>query len=739
TSKLTLAGDLTIEANSKAQTSVKVLPKGSIFVDPQDYSESLPHFVDNFPVNVTEDEVLVNGSGNLTIKSKSDEAKVEITAKPLKFNSTGTSQIFATGTESQINVDYPGSPAGQNSLIFNAGGVTFDTSNPNGDAGDINILADKVRNAADAVVTLKANAESNGKGGNITISMDRGTLALGSEAEGMSLSATGNGGNGGNVTIMNDVHNGRITYQSLATAPAIDVSALGSDGDGGTITLHSDILSDDGTVAVAALQFAEPDSTFVLSGAGSGKGGKLSSNQKIFTFSGKAIAPAGPAGEGGEIEIVATQAISLGSETKIAELTANGFGNGKGGSIKITTPAETAVDLSKTKISAKGSGSGEGGTVWVTKATGEPLKPLDVLEVIEVDGGTNNTGKHGEIKLNDVTCQQWKTGFAWPTSYWDCAGENHSSAPEISAAEFGSTLNGSLHAQMSDPNTKTVRLFVFENNEKFNDFFHHVATNDAAGATFLGPSHANLYVSVMLKVQGTSQSVEGVKEAAAHELGHAIDHTSSPPFQSAPTQYANYGLYAGNDLLYLDYAKVDLIDWSQSVRRDPCNPTPIPGQAPIPGPFFGLADPSTGQEYCDFDFAQNKYVLVNQSYAGHQNSYILYSTASAGQDEGPGEYFFRINPANPDNLYPGGFDELYAQTFAYRAYLAGVVNPSNSNVPYANLFLSNGWFACTQSWAAQVALGGTSSAPASPPASSGVSETPRACNTALPLLYQVGQ
>ncbi len=232
TSKLTLAGDLAIEANSKAQTSVRVVPKGSITLDPQEHFDGLYIFVDKFPVNVAEDEVLVNGSGNLTVKSKSDEAKVEITAKPLKFNGTGTGQIFATGTSSQINVDYPGSPTAQNSLIFNGGGVTFDTSNPNGDAGDINILADKVRNAADAVVELKANAESNGKGGNITFIFDSGRLVLDNIAGGMSLSANSADGDGGVITVENE-NNGRVEITDDAVTQPV-VTATGSgDGKGG--------------------------------------------------------------------------------------------------------------------------------------------------------------------------------------------------------------------------------------------------------------------------------------------------------------------------------------------------------------------------------------------------------------------------------------------------------------------------------------------------------------------------
>ncbi|HNB24244.1 MAG TPA: hypothetical protein PKZ32_17625, partial [Candidatus Melainabacteria bacterium] len=661
TSKLTLAGDLTIEANSKALTSVKVLPKGSIFVDPQDYSESLPHFVDNFPVNVTEDEVLVGGSANLTIKTKSDGAKVEITAKPLKFNN-GTSLIAATGTGSQINVDYPGSPSAQNSLIFNGGGVTFDTSNPNGDAGDINILADKVRNAADAVVSLKANADSNGKGGNITISMDRGTLALGSEAGAMSLTAGGNNGNGGTVTIMNNIHNGRVTYQNSATGPAIDVSAVGSSGDGGTVTIESDILADDdGIVAVAAL--AGPGEVFVARGAGSGKGGKLTLKQKIVNFAGQINAPSAANGNGGEIEIAATVSMVLGTADNPAVLTADGSGSGKGGKIKITAPSGFSVDLKNASISAKGGDNGEGGEVIVSGTA-----PFNVNKVINVDGGNGiGTGDFdGSISLTGILCQQWKTGFAFPSEYWNCVNPGNPSPSDKIPAQIASNLPNGIPTTIK--NAQNVELYVMEDPSQFSVFFASSLDAHIAGYTFSfrntdglyeQPFYTTIFENTTLTRSGyVSVPDDWLKENTTHEMGHQLDVARGS--ESADAIFEQISA----DFLFLDTLG----------NGQPCTIGVDAGQ----GPFVGVVDSLTGQPFCD-----NGQLVNPNNYSGLTNHEIAQkSSQNLNQVLLLGE----ISWAEP-----------YAHAFAFQGFSKNIPFPPGYYDPTAEGLFAKGYFTCTQS------------------------------------------
>jgi hypothetical protein len=254
TSKLTLAGNLTIEVNSKALTSVRIVPKGSITLDPQEHFEGLYHYVDKFPVNVTDEEVLVAGAGNFTIKAKSDGAKVDITAKSLKFNN-GNTDILADGFGSQINIDYTGSQTGQNTLILSGGTVTFDASNSDGDAGDINVRADKIRADDGVVANLLANSKgSSGMGGNVTITAR--AIRLFDSPITIDASALSADGSGGTIDItagpmefdpatlkangVNDGFGGSIRLNMTAGSPVflekMTIEAKGGDsGDGGTV------------------------------------------------------------------------------------------------------------------------------------------------------------------------------------------------------------------------------------------------------------------------------------------------------------------------------------------------------------------------------------------------------------------------------------------------------------------------------------------------------------------------
>lgn len=225
TSKLTLAGDLTIEANSKAQTSVKVVPKGSITLDPQDNFPGIYVYVDKFPINVTDDEVVVGGAGNLTFKANSDEGKILITAKTLTFANAGTTDLISNGEQTLIKLDHMGENSGQNSLIFTGGAVTLNTDSETSDAGEINLLADGIRSDGGADLSLLSRSQGTGNGGVIIISAQKINL-------------------------------------DEATVNHVDVSALSS-GDGGHITVQSLGRFDLGSIV------------FDANGIGSGAGGRV--------------------------------------------------------------------------------------------------------------------------------------------------------------------------------------------------------------------------------------------------------------------------------------------------------------------------------------------------------------------------------------------------------------------------------------------------------------------------------
>ncbi len=439
TSKITLAGDLTIEANSKAQTSIRVVPKGSITLDPQEHFEGLYHYVDKFPVNVTENEVLVNGSGNLTVKSKSDGAKVEITANPLRFNN-GTSTVTAQGEESSIAVDYAGSGA-QNTLIFSGSTATFDASNTDGNAGSINIQATRIRSDVGADPKFLATL-SNGDGGSSSISAERINLAetsnkfdvssttaksgnlnvlasgrldlgsieanansggaepggeihlvggnnagtLGSETATVKLSARniGGTGNGGTIEI---AHLGTLRADA-GTATNITVAA-GTNGNGGIINFH-----DIGTITLIGSLRAD--------GAGTGEAGSITLEQtstNTMTLTNATISANGACDVNNDCGV-----ININSQGKIAiegaSVLANGISDSKAGRINIIGNSGI-IDLTATDVSASSSlaGNGEGGFVNVSSNF------QIIVDQAKLNADGHGNGRGGQVRVTTGTSQ----------------------------------------------------------------------------------------------------------------------------------------------------------------------------------------------------------------------------------------------------------------------------------------------------------------------------------------------
>lgn len=557
TSKLTLAGNLTIEANSKAQTSVKVLPKGSIIVDPQDYSESLPHFVDNFPVNVTEDEVLVRGSSNLMINAKSVSAKVEISAKPLRFNINGSANIKVEGDESQINVNYgEGSPSGNNSLVFSLGSVTFDASSTDSSAGDINIQADRITGQAGASVNLFARSN-------------------------------GSAESGGNVFI-----NAR-TVRLYELPTNIDVSSFAEDGNGGVIDITT----------IGDIEFA-PNSL----------------------------------------------------------LKANGNGSGTGGSIRMSnTNQMIGIEY---RIEAKGGETGIGGDVLIANAD-----LFDVNDLVKVDAGsaTSLSAFDGSVTLNQVECRQWKTGYSWPQTYWNCTDNNPPNAAIQAPADVANTLPGSLKDALQNDHTV---FYVFPTMAKYNNFFNRSEIADIGGITFKIDPGVSQYVSVLRRSTDVNNNtvtfnVAQMKESAGHEIGHAVDFTLG---QNNQSKSGTYDLYVRNDFVDLDYIIAGPIE-TLALKRPACSSNNT-------APFDNVVDATTGALICD----PITHELADSDFVGKSNSFILQTTQ--------GNIFL-------------DWTEVYTQSFAYEAHAFNSA-PSDFH-PFtvtADGVFRNGFFLCTRAgWA----------------------------------------
>ncbi|MCC7530269.1 MAG: hypothetical protein IT342_17225 [Candidatus Melainabacteria bacterium] len=651
-SKLTLAGDLTIEANSKAQTSVRMVPKGSVTLDPQDNFPGIYVNVDKFPINVTEDEVLVNGSGNLTLKSKSDQAKVEITAKPLKFNNNGTSDIFATGTGSQIKIDYPGNASGQNTLVLSGGKVTLNTDNDQSNAGDVSIIADGIKGNEGADLNILSRATSTGNGGNITVSADK--VNLDDSLNTMNTSAQGVAGNGGAITF-NVTRNLNFSGSLLANSQG---------------SLAGPISLTQGGAGVMTLDNIEVSSSGVTLGDGSG-------NSVTITNSGP-------------------NAISLLG----ASISAQGSGTGVGGSIHISSAAN--LDLTQTIITATGGENGQGGVVTIDHST-----QFDVHHVIKVDAGllTGDAVFDGIVALNGVQCRQWKTGFDWPKSFWDCTGSN---PPNSIPANLAQGFDPALRNLLSN---NRVLIQVFPSAAAFNLFWSDTLNQSDGGFTFAqllsGVSTEYLYVSPF-KSGNIEDNVSHAytdpqfTEVSAHEFGHGVDIALSNG-GTFPSQGAAYASYPRRDMETLDYAFADPNSLANSIRRLPCRPTPDPanpGQF-FPGvpPFSAVTNVATGNSVCVIDPISGNLVLNPADFPNppYTNSLV----------------FQRLDGAFL-NSPPPLWSEAKAQAFSIRATNPIAVTGSR---PMFDQIFANGYFTCMKAWADAERVG--NNGPGVPPDSCG--------------------
>lgn len=478
---------------------MKVLPKGSIFVDPQDYSEALPHFVDNFPVNVTEDQLLIAGIGNLTLNAESDGAKVEITAKPLKFNN-GTSLLSVNGADAQINIDYPGAASGQNSLIFAGGAVTFNADSDESTGGTINILADGIKSNDGADLSLLARSLNDGDGGRIIINAAK--VNLGDSTNALDVSAIGSTGNGGEITV--------ASTDLIDVKGTVNAHGVCGVGDGGFVTLTGQnvfidrVGADSGGTSECQVTAAARISSLL---AGTGQGGTI-------TLTGEKVE-----GTGGTI---------------FNGVSANGRNSGKGGIIHInnTKPIDL-TDLSLDGLTAQ-SEDGEGGEILIANVSEVPTRGLD--ETIKVHSSDNSslteTDFNGSLSINDVVCYNKKLPTTAHTRYyWNCNNQDL----------FGPLLDGlntpTKNALAANPQ---VRFYNFRN---FNDAKKVLKSFVQGGNTDLGFSYPSPGISSTVRFivvydrtqagpVNTPTFPDRREGAVRHEVGHQVDTTSGKYSQS---------------------------------------------------------------------------------------------------------------------------------------------------------------------------------------------------------------
>ncbi len=383
--KITLPGSLTVNCNGNTGTSVKLAPKGSAGLDIVNIDYTQP--IRPQSVSPVVHELAITGAGSLTLTANSKNGSILCSGDPLRFANQGATHIESEGDDSKIELKFAGSPSGQESLIFTGGAVEVIVDNPQHDGGTILVTADKVKNTASSV-SMHANALSDGKGGTISLDIDRGNLALGTDAGTMSLAATGMGsGKGGSISVENAQHNGTITLDTTFSAAAVNVAALGSNGDGGTIDLHADHLVNNATGGNSGL---------VANGAGTGKGGnislRLTDDITIGGAPGLVItAISTGSGDGGDVDIVTTKSslvIDAGS------INVNGGTDGKGGKITAKTLQSGSTLTVNGSLTANGQNTKKGGNIKVIAAG-----LLNIASAqFHADGGPRGAG--GSVELS---------------------------------------------------------------------------------------------------------------------------------------------------------------------------------------------------------------------------------------------------------------------------------------------------------------------------------------------------
>ncbi len=434
--------------------------------------------------------------------------------------------------------------------------------------------------------------------------------------------------------------------------------------------------------------------------------------------------------------------VSLGTEPGLLKITANGGKTGgNGGFVNIGAQAIDVVSTDSVSAVARGT-DGDGGMVTlagnitlypvsgktvedVIKATGHGTgkggkitafyqlqNRFDFLKAFKVNGGANLAigGLDGYIEFNFEACQQVRFGSTFPKSYWDCVNPLSPGAREQIPVSAMASHKPVVRNLLRDNNTA---IFTFPDLNSYVTFsgwgiFGTDGLPPEAGgftATFRlvpadpeGFTYVNVFQQGTLGTTATQSYDDGMyKEAAAHEVGHAIDVALNLPSKQSP-----YRPYVLRDFINLDYVILGA-DASSSTPRFPCKATPNPAGGNFgAAPFKGIKDLSTGAYICTGPTGTGN--NPNSAYAGMSNTDILFAIDGIW------------NPTNPNNVQ---WLEGYAQTSAYRLVGSLGVRPMNDGV------YDKGFFTCVKSWATATHNGQFS----------GPSPSPGDCATTVPAWY----
>jgi hypothetical protein len=619
----------------------------------------------------------MTGTGALSVTANGNTAEAVVRAYPFSITKGTTVSLSSTGsTDHGVYISNETAGTGQPGITFgNTGSVTLNASGlvtagaTTTAGGFIYVAGDQVALNAPTFV-INANGPSGAGDGGIAY-LSSTFLSTGSAFKGAKITANGS------TAATGDAQSDLVVPALSPTTefPAITIQ-------GGT---QSNLTFGNGTTL----------GTFNLAATGGktgGLGGTVTVNAGNMTVQ----------------NVLSINASALATDSNAGSIILN--------STNPTAPSVTFTYSTAPVIAVQAAGgtdSGLGGSVTVNVAKlSQTSTNFDVNGEIKVDGGTKlmPSQNDGSISLNGQLCQQTPTANApvWPAAFWDCTAQTglYQSPAVVTASNISATARGKAGL------TTRLRIYVFNQIGNYTTFFLGSPPQEA-GETFQAntTTDPNIYSSVWLQnpQTGNSFSDTTLREITIHEIGHGFDYFLG---QSKQSGNATYNTFASNDFLSLDYAYVDPKSFTSpdnpgaSVPRLPCALTPIAGTDPVqyyPGaiPFANVVD-QNGVSICSGGALSPTYAA---SYT--TNSALLQLPAV-------GQYFFTQTN--------GLWDQLYAQSLAYKAY---AINNSPSLFAYVvpdNIYL-NGYFACSITWAGAIQAGATT-----PP-------TDKACSAKLPDWY----
>jgi hypothetical protein len=481
TRQLGVTGTVNMQADGKGVDTgfpgaVLLLAEGSLSITiPEDYLTPIPP-----PVRTSVATTLtVNGSGSLVLRANGAINRVDVVAKPITFSNTGTLTITANGaSQNAVRINNPGATSGVSGLSFTGGNVT--------------VRSDGVSGVGDA------------SGGYVEIFGDQMTLNANTHTFSANGPAAGNG-NGGRFYLSS-------TAATLKNTGKVTVTANAASAGSGNA-----ILGDITTGDPKAIQFF-PGSVNVDAGTANGAG------QYSFAAKGGSTG-----GNGGTIYMGATSMTIKTANAIVASAIASGANNGDGGEIYLNN--YITVDAAAT-VSAIGKGTGKGGKFRAFYFN--PATALNVNTVIKVNGGNSLpvANFHGQIKLNSVTCRQWKNANAtFPKSGWHCINPDAPSPGQRSIESSAFTLTpASLKTDLLNQNT---HIYSMDTINEFQEFFY--GTSSTTPGIF-GISIKSIRVSVAFdrQVGGSAGGFSFYYPGTIlHELGHTWDGIKGNPSTNA--------------------------------------------------------------------------------------------------------------------------------------------------------------------------------------------------------------